>query len=71
MAHYANAFTLIPGRCFRMIIDPDPLRRGQPTHCEGPVVWRGRFCTTGEDVCRVDACDEHGDELTHATRIMG
>jgi hypothetical protein len=30
-SHYADAFTLIPGRCFRMVTDPEPLRRGQPT----------------------------------------
>ena len=69
-AHYAEAFTLIPGRCFRMVTDPESRRRGQPIHCEESVVWRGRFLTRGEDVYRVDACGEHGDELMHRTRIL-
>ncbi len=68
-SHYAECFTLIPGRCFRMVTDPEPRRRAQPGHCEKPVVWRGRFRTRGEDIYRVDACDGHGDELMHRTRI--
>jgi len=67
MAHYAEAFTLLPGRCFRMVTDPEPRRQGQPTHCDAAVVWRGRFRTGGEDVYGVDACDEHGGELMNRT----
>ena len=42
MGHYAEAFTLLPGRCFRMVKDPEPRRRGRPTH------WRraGRVAGT-------------------------
>jgi len=69
MAHFAESFTLTPGRCFRMVTDPEPRRRGQPGHCEAPVVWRGRFRTRSEDIYRVDACAQHGGELTHRTRI--
>lgn len=65
--HYAEAFTVLPGRCFRMVTDPDPARRGQPTHCGEPVVWRGRFRTPGEKTYGVDACEGHGDDLTHRT----
>ena len=31
--HYAEAFTLIAGRRFRRVTDPEPPPRGQPTHC--------------------------------------
>ena len=70
MGHYAEAFTLLPGRCFRMVNDPEPRRRGQPTHCDEPVVWRGRFRTKRKDIYRVEACEGHGDELTHRTSIL-
>jgi hypothetical protein len=68
--HYAEAFKVLSGHCFRMVTDPEPLRRGQPTHCAELVRWRGRFRTRGERVYRVDACEGHGDELTHRTNIM-
>jgi hypothetical protein len=68
VAHYADAFTILPGRCFRMVTDPEPRRLGHPDHCDEPVVWRGRFRTRGERVYRVDACEGHGGELTHRTR---
>ena len=42
ISHYAECFTLLPGRCFRMVTDPEPQKRGQATHCE-PVEWRGQF----------------------------
>jgi hypothetical protein len=67
--HYADSFTLIPGRCFRMATDPEPRRRGQPAHCDEPVVWRGRFRNRGEDTYRVNACESHADELTYRKRI--
>jgi len=69
--HYAECFSLTPGRCFRMIVSPEPRKRGQPTHCHEPVAWRGRFRTKGEDVYGVEACDGHGDELTHRSRVRG
>jgi hypothetical protein len=54
-----------------MVTDPEPRRRGQPGHCDEPVVWRGRFRTRAEQIYRVDACDEHGAELINRTRIPG
>jgi len=51
--HYAEAFTLLPGRHFGMVTDPEPRRQGQPTHCEEPgrVAWTvldpGRGCLPG------------------------
>ncbi len=69
MAHYAECFTLLPGRCFRMVTDPEPRKRGHATHCAEPVIWRGRFRSAGEQIYRVDACAEHGEELTHRTEI--
>lgn len=67
--YYAEAFTVFPGRCFRMVTDPELRRRGQPTHCKAPVVWRGRFRTRGECIFRVDACADHGGELSNRTKI--
>jgi len=67
MAHYAEAFTLLPGRCFRMVTDPEPPRQGQPTHCDTPVVWRGRFRTRVEQIYGVD--EDHRDEPTHRARV--
>jgi hypothetical protein len=69
-AHYADAFTIIPGRCFRMVHDPDPRHRGQPIFCREPVVWRGRLYTAGKNVYRVDSCETHSDELINCTPIQ-
>jgi hypothetical protein len=37
--HYANAFTIDPGRCFRMVQLPGV---GHPMHCVEPVAWHGQ-----------------------------
>jgi hypothetical protein len=63
--HYAESFTLTPGCHFRMVTIPEPSKRGQPTHCQEPAVWRGRFHSRGEVAYRVDAYKGHGDELAH------
>jgi hypothetical protein len=41
MPHYAESFTVTPGRCFRLITGPTA--HGQPDHCPEPVACRGRF----------------------------
>jgi len=60
MAHYANAFTIEPGRCFRMV---QQVGVGHPAHCPGPVTTRGRWRSAAEQLFRVDACDDHAREL--------
>ena len=66
MEHYAEAFTVTYGRCFRMVQVEGV---GHPEHCAEPVVWRGRFRTPGESIYRVDACEGHGAELHQRARI--
>ncbi len=61
--HYANAFTVTPGQCFRMVIANEA---GHPTHCPEPVTVRGRWRSAANKVYRVDACDGHADELDAA-----
>ena len=64
--HYAEAFTVTYGRPFRMVQIEGV---GRAKRCPGPVVWRGRFRTPGEQIYRVDACEGHGSELHQRTRV--
>jgi hypothetical protein len=59
MEHYAEAFAIVPGRCFRMVQLPGV---GHPFHCVEPVAWHGRF-RAGDRQYRVDACDGHASDL--------
>lgn len=61
LTHYAEAFTSERGRCFRLVEDDG--RRGQPTHCENPVVWRGTFKANDGKSYGVDSCDGHAHDL--------
>ena len=36
--YYAEAFSPLPGRCFRMVAHHG---EAGPTHCPEPVAWRG------------------------------
>ena len=67
MDHYAEAFYVEPGRCWRMVYEPDG--SGRPTHCPEPVEWRGRYRNRqGWHV--VDSCDGHADDkLVGVTRV--
>jgi hypothetical protein len=38
--HYAEAFSPLPGRCFRMVAHHG---EAGPMHCPEPVVWRGSW----------------------------
>src|SRR5829696_4534722 len=38
--YYAEAFALLPGRCFRMVAHHG---EAGPTHCPEPVAWRGSW----------------------------
>jgi hypothetical protein len=59
--YYAEAFSLLPGRCFRMVT-----RHGGgagPTHCPEPVVWRGSWRAPKGRGYRIEACDGHPPAL--------
>jgi hypothetical protein len=58
-----KSFFVQEGRCFRMIRDPVPERRGHAKHCPKPVVVRGRFQAESKTVYTVDAGAEHAREL--------
>jgi hypothetical protein len=40
-AYYSEAFSVMPGRCFRLLTRTRA--HGQPEHCPAPVLWRGVF----------------------------
>ncbi len=52
MDYFANAFTLNPGRFFRMVALPGV---GHPSHCEEPVARHGRWRPADNRLYRVDA----------------
>lgn len=61
MSHYAEAFMVSPGCCFRMVMKPG---EGQPTHCAAEVTSRGVWIdATGKRWHHVEACPEHEDQL--------
>jgi hypothetical protein len=51
-----HAFSVRPGRCFRMVYSAQI----QAAHCEGAVVWRGRWRDATGRAHVVEACAEHG-----------
>jgi hypothetical protein len=56
--YYAEAFSPLPGRCFRMVT-----RHGggaRPTHCPEPVAWRGSGRAPNGRRCRVETCEVTG-----------
>jgi hypothetical protein len=59
MAHYAEAFSVIPGQCFRFVHNGV----GHASHCEEPIVRGGRFTDGNGKRWTVEACAEHADEL--------
>jgi hypothetical protein len=55
--YYAQAFSPLPGRCFRFVS-----RGGEgdgPTPCPEPPTWRGPFRAPNGRRYRVDACEGH------------
>jgi hypothetical protein len=62
-AHYAEAFSPLAGRCFRLV---DRAGEAGPTHCPQPPRWRGSFRTGGGRRDAVEACDGHRGPLEHA-----
>jgi hypothetical protein len=58
---YAESFTVMPGRCFRLI--SRPTAHGQPDHFPERVAWRGTFTDRAGRRHEVDACDGHVGDL--------
>ena len=54
--YYAEAFSPLSGRCFRII--PNHGETG-PTHCPEPVIWRGSWRAPNGRRYRVEACEGH------------
>jgi hypothetical protein len=60
MAHYAEAFYVEPGKCFRLRHNGV----GRAAHCQEPLVACGHFIDATGKQWRVDACEEHSEELS-------
>jgi hypothetical protein len=50
-----GTFFLAPGRCFRMT----KAKTSQKSHCDQPVVWKGRWRDVTGEVWTVEACAQH------------
>lgn len=55
--HYANAFNITPGECFRLVERDDA--HGQPTHCKQPLIVKGRWRDGKGRLRDVEACVTH------------
>jgi hypothetical protein len=67
LTHYAEAFALLPGRCFRMVHAEDGT--GHAQHCPYITEWRGRFQDGAGKWWTVKACDGHRADLDAVQRI--
>jgi hypothetical protein len=65
--HYAEAFSPIAGRCFRLVSRQD--QQAGPVHCPEPPRWRGTFRAKDGRRYSVEACDGHRGGLEQARRI--
>jgi hypothetical protein len=54
--HYAEAFSPLPSRCFRMVVHHG---EAGPMHCPEPVAWRGSWRSPNGRRYRIGACDGH------------
>jgi hypothetical protein len=59
MSHYAEAFFVQPGQCFRFTHSGV----GHAAHCRGAIVQRGQFVDNKGKKWVVDACDVHSQDL--------
>ena len=67
MDHYAEAFCLLSGQCFRLIEAENGT--GHAQHCPYLTVWRGRFKDGGGKWHAVESCDGHRADLDAVQRI--
>ena len=66
MEHYANCFSLLSERCFRMIQENGT---GHAQHCPYITEWRGRFRDGAGKWHTVEACQGHRADLDAVQRI--
>jgi hypothetical protein len=64
--HYAEAFFVQRGRCFRLISQPNA--HGQPDHCPAPVAYHGIFTDRSGRRHQVDSCAGHAHDLEEPGR---
>jgi hypothetical protein len=62
VAHYAEAFSVELGQCFRFV----EAGTGHAQHCRQPVVRRGQFVDRSGKRWTVDACSEHAPDMEQA-----
>lgn len=63
MAHYAQAFSVQPGHCFRFVHNGV----GHAKHCPARVTRHGTFIDGRGKRWEVDACDEHAQRGLQVT----
>jgi hypothetical protein len=68
-SHYAEAFYVEAGQCFRMIISPNPGSQGSPTHCPNPVEFTGLFQDGTGKQHVVWSCIDHAGDLSDWKRV--
>jgi hypothetical protein len=64
MTHYAEAFSVQPGQCFRFVHNGV----GHAKRCPAPVTRHGTFVDGKGKRWEVDACEEQSEELTGSSR---
>jgi hypothetical protein len=55
-APYTQAFSPLPGGCFRLVAYHG---EAGPTHCPEPVAWRGSWRPPNGRRFRIEACERH------------
>ncbi len=65
--HYAEAFSTLPGRCFRLV----HTGTGHAQHCPEAVTRSGEFTDNVGGCWTVDACAGHAGELQTPRQLSG
>jgi hypothetical protein len=67
MPHYAEAFSVIPGHCFRF----SHSGQGHACHCSHPATIHDRFVDRAGKTWTVDACIDHAEDVNPEVIIGG
>jgi len=67
--HYADAFYVEAGQCFRMIMSTNSGSQGSPTHCPEPIEWHNRVQDRAGKWPKLESCAGHAGDLTDTRRI--
>jgi hypothetical protein len=65
--YYAEAFSPIAGRCFRLVSRQD--QQAGPIHCPAPPRWSGSLRDKNGRRYGVEACDGHREPLKNVRLI--